>query len=226
VVISAHYDHLGLASGSGGDRIFNGANDDASGTASVIELATSLAALPQRPKRSLVFLALFGEERGLLGSRYYARRPVVPLDRTIANLNLEQLGRTDSTEGPQVASASLTGFDYSDLGAIFRTAGEATGIRVYKHERNSDTYFARSDNQAFADQGIPAHTLSVAFAYPDYHAVGDHWEKLDYDNMAAVNRMIALGLLMIAHDPEEPKWNPSQPRAARYLDAWKKRRAP
>ena len=223
VLVTAHYDHLGVQAGVEGDNIFNGANDDGSGTVSVVELASALAAMNPRPKRSLVFMTFFGEERGLLGSRYYGAHPVFPIEKTVADINLEQVGRTDSTEGPQVANASMTGFDFSDVGEIFKAAGEQTGIKVYKHERNSDAYFSRSDNQALADQGVPAHTLCVAYDYPDYHGAGDHWEKIDYDNMARVDRMVALGLLMIANNPAVPKWNEANAKTARYVKAWKER---
>ena len=223
VLVTAHYDHVGIRNSGAGDRIFNGANDDGSGTVSVIELASALSKLKQRPKRSIVFMTFFGEEKGLLGSRYYGRYPVFPIEKTVADVNLEQVGRTDSTEGPQIARASLTGFDFSDVGTIFKTAGEIMGINVYKHERNSDAYFGRSDNQALADMGVPAHTLCVAFDYPDYHGVGDHWDKINYSNMEKVNRMVALALIMIADNPQEPKWNEANPKAARYVKAWKSR---
>jgi len=223
VLVTAHYDHIGI-SNSGEDRINNGANDDGSGTVSVIELASALATLKERPKRSIVFMTFFGEEKGGLGSRYYGRRPIFPIEKTVADVNLEQVGRTDSTEGPQIANASMTGFDYSDMGPIFQAAGELTGIKVYKHPANSDSFFGRSDNQSLADQGVPAHTLCVAFVYPDYHGVGDHWEKVDYANMAKVDRMVGLSLVMIANNPQEPKWNEENPRAARYVKAWKDRR--
>jgi Zn-dependent M28 family amino/carboxypeptidase len=223
VLVTAHYDHLGIRADAPGDNIFNGANDDGSGTVSVIELASALASLRQRPRRSIVFMTFFGEEKGLLGSRYYGRHPVFPIEKTVADINLEQVGRTDSTEGPQMANASMTGFDYSDVGLIFKAAGEMTGINVYKHERNSDPFFSRSDNQALADQGVPAHTLCVAFVYSDYHGAGDHWDKIDYENMAKVNRCVALALLMIAENPQPPKWNEANPRTARYVKAWKER---
>jgi hypothetical protein len=225
VLVTAHYDHLGIRAGGDGDRIFNGANDDGSGTVAVIELASAFARLKTRPKRSVVFMTFFGEERGLLGSRYYGRNPVFPVEKTVANINLEQVGRTDSTEGPQVATASLTGFDFSEVGEILKTAGELTGIKVYKHATNSDSYFGRSDNQALANLGVPAHTLCVAYNYPDYHGLGDHWEKVDYANMAKVVRMVGVGVLMIAENPAEPKWNESNPRTQRYVEAWKARRA-
>lgn len=223
VLVSAHYDHVGVMAGaSGGDHIYNGANDDASGVVSVLELANALSRLPTKPKRSLVFIAWFGEEKGLLGSRFYGQQPVFPLSRTVAMVNLEQVGRTDSSEGPQVNTASLTGFDFTDLGPIFQAAGEKLGIRVYKHEQNSDAFFGRSDNQALADAGIPAHTLCVAFVYPDYHQPGDHWEKIDYDNLARVNRLVALSLLGIAENSLAPKWNEANPKTARYVEAWKR----
>ncbi len=220
VLLTAHYDHIGVRAELAGDNIFNGANDDGSGTVSVIELASALATLKQRPKRSIVFMTFFGEEKGLLGSRYYARHPVYPVDKTVANINLEQVGRTDSSEGPQLANASLTGFDYSDVGTTLEAAGKLVGIKVYKHEQNSDSFFGRSDNQALADQGVPAHTLCTAFVYPDYHGAGDHWDKIDYANLEKVDRMVGLALVMIANNSEPPKWNDANPRAARYVKAW------
>jgi len=221
VFVTAHYDHLGIANGGTGDVIFNGANDDGSGTVSVIEIASALASLKIHPLRSLVFMTVFGEEKGLLGSRYYGRHPIFPIAKTIADVNLEQVGRTDSTEGPQVNNASMTGIDFSDVGKIFQEAGVLTGIDVYKHERNSDAYFSRSDNQALADQGVPAHTICVAYDYPDYHRVTDHYDKIDYTNMAKVDRMIALGVVMISNNTDEPKWNETNPRTARFVAAWK-----
>ena len=224
VIVSAHYDHLGVAPDGGEDRIFNGANDDGSGTVSVIELAGALAARKPAPRRSILFLTFFGEEKGLLGSRYYGRHPVFPIEKTVAHVNLEQVGRTDDTEGAQVNAASLTGFDFSDVGPILAEAGARIGIRIFKHPRNSDAFFGRSDNQALADLGVPAHTLCVAYVYPDYHGLADHWEKVDYANMAQVNRAVALGLLALAERREEPAWNPMNPRAESYRQAWEKRR--
>jgi Peptidase family M28 len=224
VMVTAHYDHIGIkANCEEKDCINNGANDDGSGTVSVIELANALAARTVKPKRSIIFMTVFGEEKGLLGSRYYGRHPVFPIEKTIADVNLEQVGRTDDSDGSQVNRASMTGFDFSDVGEIFKSAGKLTGITVFKHPQNSDAFFGRSDNQALADQGVPAHTICVAFEYPDYHGLGDHWEKVDYDNMARTNKMVALGLLMIAEKEEAPKWNEANPKTARYVKAWKDR---
>ncbi|HEY6393298.1 MAG TPA: M28 family peptidase [Bryobacteraceae bacterium] len=217
VLVTAHYDHIGMLPEGDGDRVYNGANDDGSGTVSVIELARALSGLKQRPRRSIVFMTFFGEEEGMLGSKYYTRHPALPLAQTVAQLNLEQLGRTDSSEGPQVSNASLTGFDYSTIAGFVQAAGQLTGVKVYKHPRNSDAFFAQSDNLYLAEAGVPAHTLSVSFQFPDYHGLGDEWQKIDYDNMAKVDRMVALALVMLANSEEPPHWNEQNPRAAKYI---------
>ncbi|WP_449446715.1 M28 family peptidase [Thermomonas brevis] len=219
VLVTAHYDHLGIREGKGDDPIYNGANDDGSGTVSVLELARTFAAQKVRPKRSIVFMTVFGEEHGLVGSRYYGKHPLVPVADTVADINLEQIGRTDDSEGPQVRAAAVTGADYSEVGDVLRKAGDATGIRITKHPVNSDRYFAASDNQALADLGVPSHTISVAYEFPDYHGAADTWDKIDYDNMAAVDRTVALAILTIANDPKAPRWNADNPKTAKYVEA-------
>jgi Zn-dependent M28 family amino/carboxypeptidase len=223
VLLTAHYDHLGMRPDGAGDRIYNGANDDGSGTVSVIEAARALASLKQRPKRSIVFMTFFGEEEGLIGSQYYVHHPVWPIAKTIAQLNLEQVGRTDSTEGRQISNAALTGFDYSDLTSYVQRAGMSTGIRIYKNAQNSDAYFASSDNLSLAEAGVPATTLCVAFDYSDYHAVGDEWQKIDYENMAKVDRAVALALVLMADSDQPVHWNEANPKNARYVKVWKQR---
>jgi len=222
VLLTAHYDHLGVRSEGPGDRIFNGANDDGSGTVSVIELASALASLRPRPRRSVVFMTFFGEEEGTLGSHYYAEHPVFPIERTVADVNLEQVGRTDAIDGPKVSQGTFTGGDYSDLPGLFRKAGARTGVRVLSDKENGG-FFARSDNIAFAEKGVPAHTLAVAFEFADYHQTGDKWQKIDYDNMAKVDRMLALGLIMLADNPRPPRWDESIPQTGKYVEAWKER---
>jgi hypothetical protein len=215
VLLTAHYDHLGIAPHDGsGDRIYNGANDDASGVAAVIEAAAAAATLDSRPKRSLMFVAFYGEEHGMVGSAHFAANPVAPIERIVAAINLEQLGRTDDSEGPRVATADVTGFDYSGVAAAIRSAGAALGIEVSKRPQ-SDRYFAMSDNISLARVGIPAHTVSVAFGFPDYHGADDEWEKLDYANMAQVVRLTTLGLLTLANGPV-PQWNEENPQTEPY----------
>ena len=220
VLVTAHYDHLGINANLVGDQIFNGADDDGSGTVSVIELAHAFSQLKVHPKRSIVFMTFYGEEKGLVGSQYYGKHPVLPIAQTIADVNLEQVGRTDDSEGPRVLEASMTGFDFSDVGAIFAAAGKEVGIAVTKHPKNSDMFFAFSDNQAIANLGVPAHTICTAFHFSDYHRVGDEWPKVDYENMAKIDKMVALGLFNIANSKEVPHWSATNPKAARYLKAW------
>ena len=223
VMVTAHYDHLGVQGpASAADRIYNGANDDGSGTVSVIELAAALGSLTpgDRPKRSVLFATFFGEEHGLLGSRYYGRHPLIPIGKTVADLNLEQVGRTDSSDGPQVGTASLTGFGFSAVSSTLVQAGASEGIKVYRHPTNSDAYFGASDNQALADLGVPAHTVCVAYQYADYHGAADHWDKVDYANMARVDRAVGRALLTIANDPTEPRWDEANPKASKYRKAW------
>ena len=224
VLLTAHYDHLGVRGTGEGDHIFNGANDDASGTASVIEIAGALSELPRHPRRSIVFIALFGEELGDLGSRYYAQHPIFPLASTVADVNLEQLGRTDDVEGPRVGMFNLTGFDFTDMAGVFRKAGAESGIQVVKDEKNSDPFFTRSDNAAFAAAGVPSTTISVSYVYPDYHGAGDEWPKLDYENMAKVDRAIALAVYAIADSATEPQWNTANPKVEGFVKAREKNR--
>lgn len=215
ILLTAHYDHLGRSSAG---EVFPGANDDGSGTVSVIEIAQALARLRVHPKRSIVFMTFFGEEEDGLGSHYYTRHPLFPLAKTVADLNLEQVGRTDSSAGPEISNATLTGFLYSTVAHTLQQAGERTGVKVYETP-NGDEFFDRSDNQTFAEHGIPAHTIAVAFEFPDYHATGDVWQKIDYGNMAKVDRMIALGIVMLADSPGPPRWNSENPKVGRYLKA-------
>ncbi len=224
VLVTAHYDHLGMKPDGDGDRIYNGANDDASGVATVIEVASALAAAIPHPRRSVLFMAYFGEEKDLLGSRYYGRHPLFPLRDTIADLNLEQLGRTDGDDGRRRGTATMTGYGYSEITAAFELAGKATGVRVYSPENNGDAFFDRSDNQSLADRGVPSTTIVTNFDFPDYHRAGDEWEKLDYPNLEKVDRTIALTVAMIADDPQPPRWNESNPRTEKYVRAWKQLR--
>jgi hypothetical protein len=222
LVVTGHYDHLGVRPNASGDSIYNGANDDASGTASVIAVAGALAGLEEKPKRTIVFVTVFGEEVGGLGARWYTSHPIFPIAKTIADINLEQLGRTDDTEGPKVSQFNLTGFDYTDIAATFAKVGATTGVQVVKHEKNSDAFFGRSDNATFADAGIPSTTLSVSYVFPDYHQPGDEWQKLDYDNLAKVDVTIALGVLEMADREQAPQWNKQNPKTARYLQVREK----
>lgn len=213
VLLTAHYDHLGKTP----KGIYHGANDNASGTVSVIEVARALATMNPHPKRSILFMTFFGEEEGLLGSYYYAHHPLEPLRDTVANVNFEQMGRTDEQSGREVRAFAFSGPSFSDLPEIMTEAAKAEGINVYRR-RDGDDYFDRSDNYSFAQFGIVAHTVVVAFEFPDYHALGDTVQKIDFGNMAAVDRGVAAGIVQLADEANVPRWS-SAKGAAPYRDA-------
>jgi hypothetical protein len=114
----------------------------------------------------------------------------------------------------------MTGFSYSSVAESLRKAGEQTGIEIYENKKESELYFNASDNGPFAEAGIPAHTLTVAFDFPDYHGVGDEWQKIDYDNMAKVDRAAALTVFLLASSGQAPTWNQAEPKTAPYVKAW------
>jgi Zn-dependent M28 family amino/carboxypeptidase len=191
----------------------------ASGVTALLEMAESFARLPQRPRRSILFVAFAGEEAGLLGSREFVKSPPVALHKIVANVNFEHLGRPDADGASQVGKGSITGFDYSTIGASLSEAARLAGFNLFKHEKYSDPFFAASDNLSFAKQGIPAHTVAAGFMFPEYHAQGDHWEKIDSDNMAGLVRALALGVLRIADDPRAPQWNEAIEKTEPYRKA-------
>lgn len=219
VMISAHYDHVGMKESGEGDRIFNGANDDASGTTAVVEIANALAGLSQKPKRSILFVAFFGEEHGMLGSRYYARHPVVPIDKTVADINIEQVGRPWPVDKSGRLRASVTGFDYSDVVKSMERAANFADVELYKNGNNDGRFFFASDNISLAEKGVPAHTVCTAFDFPDYHQPGDQWEKLDYESMTRVTRMIALTALLVADSVQPPVWNEKESKTEKFRKA-------
>ncbi|HWF08183.1 MAG TPA: M28 family peptidase, partial [Bryobacteraceae bacterium] len=183
LLVTAHYDHLGKTALG----IYHGANDNGSGTVSVIEIARALGALKPHPRRTIVFITLFGEEEGLLGSYYYAHHPLFPLKDTIADINLEQMGRTDDPSGKKLGEFTVTGPSYSNVASILSQAAKAEDVGVYAR-KDADDYFDRSDNYSFAQFGVISHTVVVAVDFPDYHGLGDNWEKIDFANMEKVDR--------------------------------------
>ncbi len=182
LVFSAHLDHIGVAT-TGEDRIFNGAGDNAAGVTAVLTLADAFAALPERPKRSLVFLLFWGEEMSLLGSRAFVRTPSIPLDKIVANINIEMIGRP---EDGAYGKAWVTGWDKSDLGALMHETSQAVGVDIFEHPRFSALLYGSSDNMSFVEAGVIAHSFSAGSLHEDYHQVGDHWEKLNSPHMTKV----------------------------------------
>jgi acetylornithine deacetylase/succinyl-diaminopimelate desuccinylase-like protein len=154
VILGSHFDHLGVRSGAAEDSINNGADDNGSGTVAVIESARIIAGGP-RPRRTILFATFTGEESGAFGVRHYTQHPVVPLERHVADVQVEMIGRPDTSAGGP-GRAWLTGFDRSTMGSILAEAG----VPVQADRRLEFRFFERSDNISFARLGIVAHTLS------------------------------------------------------------------
>ena len=208
VLIDAHYDHLGIGRAVNGDSIYNGADDDASGVVAVLEIARQLMQ-GAAPKRTMVFMATTGEERGLLGTRWYIAHPVIPLARMAANLEIEMIGRPDSLAGGP-GRAWLTGYERSTMGDALAKAG----IPIVPDKRLDQQFFQRSDNIAFAQAGIPAHTLSSFNLHTDYHLPSDDISHVDFDHMAAVINAGAKAARLLSDEPK-PEWKPGGRPAAR-----------
>lgn len=200
VLIDAHYDHLGIGKPVNGDSIYNGADDDASGTTAVIEIARSIAVGP-RPKRTILFVATTGEEVGLLGTRWFIEHPPFSLKSIVANLEIEMIGRPDSLAGGP-GRAWLTGYERSTMGSMFTAAG----LPIVADARPTQHFFERSDNIAYAQMGIPAHTLSTFNLHADYHRPSDELSRVDFDHMTRVIQAGVSAVRILADGPI-PQWN-------------------
>jgi hypothetical protein len=201
IVVDAHYDHLGIGAPVAGDSIYNGADDDASGTVSVLSVAKALAGGPH-PKRSILFVLTTGEEEGLLGTNWLLAHFPLPFDSVVANLETEMIGRPDSLAGGP-GKAWLTGYDRSTMGAMLARAH----IAVVADPRPSQHFYERSDNIAFAERGIPAHTLSSFDMHADYHQPSDDLSRIDFAHMTAVINSAVRAVQLLANGPL-PMWNP------------------
>lgn len=200
VLLTAHYDHVGIGAPVDGDSIYNGADDNASGTTTVLEIARALAGAKLR--RTVVFALMSGEEVGLIGTRWYIQHPIFPLEKTVANLNFEMVGRPDTSVGG-AGRLWLTGFERSTMGAMFAAAG----LAIAPDARPSFRFFERSDNIVFARLGIPAHTLSSYNMHADYHKPSDEMQGIDVGHMATLIENAVRAVRVLA-DGERPTWNP------------------
>ena len=193
VIISAHYDHLGVKTGNDEDLIFNGANDNASGVTAVLGLAEHYKALDLN-ERSILFVTFTAEEMGLIGSDYFGKQ--IPPKQVIAGINIEMIGK-ESPFGPK--TAWITGFDRSDFGQIIQKNLLNSNYSVYADPYVDYRLFFRSDNASLARLGVPAHTFSTSPMDKDldYHKVSDESTTLDLFTVSETIKAIATGILSI-----------------------------
>jgi Zn-dependent M28 family amino/carboxypeptidase len=214
VAVGAHYDHIGMGpAGIGGrgaarennknDTIYNGADDDGSGTVSLLAMAEALTHSSRRPKRSVLFVWHCGEEKGLWGSEYFAKFPTVPIDRIIAQFNMDMIGRSKKEGDTSAANRALTGPDeiYVIGSKMMSTEFGQLSERVnssylklkfnylYDDPADPNRFFFRSDHFNYAQKGIPI-IFYFDGVHEDYHRPGDEPQKIDYDKMVNVVRTI------------------------------------
>ena len=205
VVFSGHMDHTGVGRPNAqGDSINNGADDDGSGTIAVGELAQAFAMLKDRPARSIIFLAVSGEESGLWGSRYFAEHPVVPLEQIVADLNADMISR-NATD-----SIVVIGKEHSDLGATLnRVSQEHPELNLTAADDiwPEENFYRRSDHFNFARRGVPI-LFFFCGTTEDYHQPSDEVSKMDVSKATRTTKLMFHLGMAVANNPERPQWNP------------------
>jgi hypothetical protein len=202
IMLGAHLDHIGV-SGTGPDRINNGADDNASGVTAVLGIAEGLAAHP-RARRSVYLIFFDGEEIGGAGASYLLEHPPVPLDQITALICFEMLGRPDLRLAP--GTLWLTGYDRSTLGAELAR----WGARIVPDPYPKQQFFERSDNAVFAYRGIIAQTISSFGLHADYHRPTDDASAIDIAHLTGAIRMLAPHMRRLADSTFEPAWLPGR----------------
>jgi hypothetical protein len=215
LVFSAHMDHVGVAGPRGGgcraqgaDSICNGADDDGSGTVAVVELAEAFARLTPRPKRSIIFLTVSGEEKGLWGSDYFSQHPPVPMHAIVADLNIDMIGRNWKD------TIVAIGKEHSDLGATLNRVAAAhpdLNMKPIDDIWPQENFYFRSDHYNFARKGVPI-LFFFSGTHADYHQVGDSPDKIDAEKTSRIAQLIFYLGLDVANAPGRPKWNPDSYR--------------
>jgi Zn-dependent M28 family amino/carboxypeptidase len=204
VAVTAHYDHVGVNRSAGQDSIFNGARDNAIGTTLLIETAQFFAKNP--PKRSILLIAYTAEEKGLLGSHWYADHPVVPLKQTIFNLNCDGAGYNDTS------IATIIDFNRTTADDLLRQACTAAGLMLKGDPAPEQGLFDRSDNVSLAKKGVPAVNVSPGVKAFDqelmkyYHQPADEVSTLDMVYLAKFYRAMLRGVLLIGNAKGAPAW--------------------
>lgn len=209
LVISAHYDHIGITNG----EINNGADDDGSGTSSVMEIAEAFVTAAKNghgPKRSILFLTVSGEEKGLLGSEYYSENPIFPLENTVADLNIDMVGRVDDKHKQNPDYIYLIGSDRlsKDLHELSEKVNKTYSMLeldyTYNDENDPNRYYFRSDHYNFAKHGIPV-IFYFNGTHADYHKPTDTIEKINFNKMKKIDNLIFYTAWEIANREERIK---------------------
>jgi peptidase M28-like protein len=207
LVYSAHMDHIGITSGAK-DSINNGADDDASGTIGVVELAEAFSQPGARPKRSVIFMTVSGEEKGLWGSEYFSAHPTVPLAQIVADINIDMIGRNWKD------TIVAIGQEHSDLGETLRRVNRAhpeLHMAVIDDIWPEESFYFRSDHFNFARKGVPI-LFFFNGVHADYHKPSDSPDKIDGEKEARILRMVFYLGEEIANASARPKWNPESYR--------------
>jgi Zn-dependent M28 family amino/carboxypeptidase len=241
VAFGAHYDHVGYAEGevvtdatgvhrvgapgrvtpgAEQDRIWNGADDDGSGTVALMALARAFAQGPP-PKRSLLFVWHAGEERGLYGSRFFADYPTVPLDSIVAQLNIDMIGRNRDNKASEANTVYLVGSDRisSELDAVSREANVSLPAPLtIDYEMNDpndpEQLYTRSDHYSYAAKGIPIIFFTTGL-HPDYHANTDEVSKIEFDKLTRITQLVYETGVRVANLDHPPVRDNKGPRAGK-----------
>jgi peptidase M28-like protein len=218
VAVGAHYDHVGMSRNAEGDKIFNGADDDGSGTVATLAIAEALAKGPARPKRSVLFVWHAGEEKGLWGSEFFTDDPTVPIQQIVAQLNIDMIGRSKKEGDDNPANRDLTGPNElyvigskmmsTDLGNLSEEVNNQY-LKLafnYKYDDPSDPerFFYRSDHYNYAKKGVPI-IFYFSGVHEDYHGLADTADKIDYQKMEKVARTVFAMMWRLANAPARPK---------------------
>jgi hypothetical protein len=216
VVLSAHYDHVGVGQPMNGDSIYNGADDNASGTAVLLEVGRAIAGMDAAPRRSVLFVHVSGEEKGLLGSRWFVDHPTVPVERMVANINADMVAGDHHRD-----TLVVIGKEYSTLGPLVDEVNASlpeldlvTSDDLWPEQR----FFFRSDQFHFMRKEIPS-LFFFTGVHECYHRPCDTVEFVDHDKAARIARLLTHSVLEIANRDERPRWDPEGLEEVRRLTA-------
>jgi Zn-dependent M28 family amino/carboxypeptidase len=211
LIVTAHYDHLGIVD----NKTYYGADDNGSGTSSILEIAEAFSLAVEQgfqPKRSILFMCVAGEEKGLLGSKYYIENPVYPYDKTIANLNIDMIGRSDAAHKSNPNYVYLIGSDKlsKDLHqlseAVNRNTVKMELDYTYNRENDPNRFYYRSDHYNFAKEGIPV-IFYFSGVHSDYHKPSDTIDKLNLDKIKTTAQLVFYTIWEIVNREEDIQRN-------------------